>query len=222
VICVNDDGVGIAPERIDGIFEMFAQLDNAIGRAQGGMGIGLSLVRNLVQLHGGTVKARSDGVGKGCELTVTLPLAAAYVLEQVRSDTPQETPANESETWRIVIVEDNRDVRDLLTLKLRKLGHEVIGASDGPEGLQRIMEAKPDLALVDLGLPGMDGFEVANQARHQLGDAVVLVAVSGFGQPDDVRRALEAGFDEHLTKPADVDDIESLLQRLPPRVSPEF
>jgi len=214
VICVQDDGVGIAPERIDGIFEMFAQLDNAIGRSQGGMGIGLSLVRNLVQLHGGSVRAKSDGIGKGCEFIVTLPLAAADVAEQSRRPISHPQVKRDGESRRIVIVEDNKDVRDLLMVKLRRLGHEVIGAGDGVEGLKRITEAKPDVALVDLGLPGIDGFEVASKTRQELGDQVVLVAVSGFGRPEDVRRALEAGFDEHLTKPADVQDIESLLQRI--------
>ncbi len=208
VICVQDDGVGIAPQRIEGIFEMFAQLDNAIGRAQGGMGIGLALVRNLVHLHGGTVTAKSEGIGKGSEFVVRLPLAAEDVIEHSRNAIPPPRSSRETDLRRIVIVEDNKDVRDLLTLKLRRLGHEVIGASDGLEGLKRIKEARPDLAIVDLGLPGMDGFEVASQAREQLGRDVVLVAVSGFGQPEDIRRAFEAGFDEHLTKPADVHEME--------------
>ncbi len=217
VVRIGDDGVGIAPDRLDGIFEMFAQLENAIGRAQGGMGIGLALVRNLVHLHGGTVRAKSDGIGKGSEFTVSLPLAGPEIVAQeTQRKTPRRVPHAVTPARRIVIVEDNKDVRDLLALKLRRLGHEVIGASDGIEGLQRIAEMRPDLALVDLGLPGLDGFAVANRTRQELGNQVILVAVSGFGQPDDVRRALEAGFDEHMTKPADVHDIESLLQRLPP------
>jgi DNA-binding response OmpR family regulator len=122
-------------------------------------------------------------------------------------------------TRRIVIVEDNKDVRDLLRLRLKKLGHDVLDAPDGVEGLRVVLQAKPDLALVDLGLPGIDGFEVAKGIRAELGENVVLVAVSGFGQPDDKRRALEAGFDEHITKPADVKDIESILKRFPPRNS---
>lgn len=214
---VTDDGVGVAPERIDGIFELFAQAENAIGRAQGGMGIGLALVRNLVQLHGGTVNAKSDGVGKGSEFTVVLPLATP----EERAESPRVepvAPATMQPSRRsIVIVEDNNDVRDLLRLKLRRLGHEVKDARDGIEGLSMLLSERPDLALVDLGLPGMDGFAVARQVRQQLGHDVVLVAVSGFGQPDDKRRALDAGFDEHITKPADVHDIENILQRFPPR-----
>ncbi|HEY6894446.1 MAG TPA: response regulator, partial [Rhodanobacteraceae bacterium] len=118
---------------------------------------------------------------------------------------------------KIVIVEDNTDVRELLRLKLRRLGHEVSGVSDGRDGVAEIVESKPDMALIDIGLPGIDGYQVARQVRSHMGDRVVLVAVSGFGQPEDKRKALEAGFDEHLTKPADVNDIENILARFPPR-----
>jgi signal transduction histidine kinase/ActR/RegA family two-component response regulator len=218
VIRVTDDGVGIADDRIGRIFELFAQAENAIGRAQGGMGIGLALVRNLVQLHNGSVCAKSDGVGKGSEFCARLPLATVDALPARVPDTPAyfEAPAA---LRRIVVVEDNPDVRDLLRLKLRRLGHDVADARDGIEGLDVILREKPDLALVDLGLPGMDGYDVARGIREQLGDDVVLVAVSGFGQPDDKRRALEAGFDDHITKPADVNDIENVLRRFPPRVT---
>ena len=224
VLRVRDDGVGIAPDRINGIFELFAQAENAIGRAQGGMGIGLALVRNLVELHNGDVSAKSDGVGKGSEFTVRFPLAKhderaeRRPLVRARPKKAEPLPARS-----IVIVEDNNDVRALLRLKLRKLGHEVNEASDGVEGVRVIVDQKPDLALVDLGLPGIDGFGVAKQVRDSIGHDVVLVAVSGFGQPEDKRRALEAGFDEHITKPADVQDIENNLRRFPPRnsASPE-
>lgn len=221
VIRVTDDGVGIAPERIGVIFELFAQAENAIGRAQGGMGIGLALVRNLVQLHHGSVEAKSDGVGKGSEFTVRIPLATeADLAAQPRAERATAQVHTEPlPARRIAIVEDNSDVRDLLRLKLSRLGHEVVTARDGEEGLQVVLGENPDLALVDLGLPGMDGYAVARQVREQLGDKVVLVAVSGFGQPDDKRRAIESGFDEHITKPADVKDIESVLRRFPPRNS---
>ncbi len=222
VISVKDDGVGIAPERIEGIFELFAQAENAIGRAQGGMGIGLALVRNLVELHGGGVAASSDGVGKGSEFVVRLPRAKEEERRAPRPAEPAVQPTVPHVAARkIVIVEDNADVRDLLRLKLRRLGHTVSDARDGVEGVQVVINEKPDLALVDLGLPGMDGYEVAREVRQKLGHDVVLVAVSGFGQPEDKRRALEAGFDDHITKPADVQDIESVLQRFPPRNSHE-
>jgi CheY-like chemotaxis protein len=216
VVRVTDDGVGIASDRIGTIFELFAQAENAIGRAQGGMGIGLALVRNLLHLHGGTITAHSDGIGKGSEFAVHFPVAAhrESALEPERRAVPRVT--GDGQPRRIVIVEDNADVRELLLLKLRRLGHSVDAVADGLAGVTAIIDGKPDLALVDIGLPGLDGYEVATQVRQFLGPGVVLVAVSGFGQPEDKRKALEAGFDEHITKPADVSDIENLLARLPP------
>lgn len=218
VVRINDDGVGIAPNRIGTIFELFAQAENAIGRAQGGMGIGLALVRNLLQLHGGTIEARSDGIGKGSEFIVRFPLSS----EDNASALPRKEPSPESDgqARRIVVVEDNADVRALLGLKLSRLGHEVHVVGDGVSGVEMIINRRPDLALVDIGLPGIDGYEVATRVRETVGADIVLVAVSGFGQPDDKRRALDAGFDEHITKPADVTDIENLLSRLPQRSNP--
>ena len=218
IVRVKDDGVGIAPDRIGTIFELFAQAENAIGRAQGGMGIGLALVRNLLHLHGGRIEAKSDGVGLGSEFTVHFPIA-----EPTAATAPEPRIAvvasGDGQPRRIVIVEDNADVRELLRLKLKRLGHAVDAVADGIAGVSAIVAAKPDLALVDIGLPGIDGYEVASQVRAMLGKDVVLVAVSGFGQPEDKRKALEAGFDEHITKPADVTDIENLLARLPPRLA---
>lgn len=221
LIRVTDDGVGIAPERIGAIFELFAQAENAIGRAQGGMGIGLALVRNLVELHEGVITAKSEGIGKGSEFAVMLPLATEERLAEATTNKPAASPRTTPlPVRRIAIVEDNKDVRDLLLLKLRRLGHSVLEASDGISGLRLVVENRPDLALVDLGLPGIDGYQLARAVREQLGQDVVLVAVSGFGQPEDKRRALEAGFDEHITKPADVNDIENLLMRFADRNSP--
>jgi signal transduction histidine kinase/CheY-like chemotaxis protein len=215
VVRVEDDGVGIAPDRIGSIFELFAQAENAIGRSQGGMGIGLALVRNLVELQGGTVSASSNGIGKGSAFTIRLPLATA---PPRTAEAPKKSASRPAEGRRIVIVEDNDDVRELLGLKLRRMGHTVKAACDGRSGVDTILSFKPDLALIDIGLPQLDGYQVASHVRSQLGDGVVLVAVSGFGLPEDKRKAAEAGFDEHITKPADVQEIESLLGRLPPRV----
>jgi signal transduction histidine kinase len=212
-IRVKDDGVGIAPDRIGTIFELFAQAENAIGRSQGGMGIGLALVRNLVELHGGSVTASSDGIGKGTEFVIELPCA---------TDRPVDAPAPPPDPAalrprKIVIVEDNVDVRDLLRLKLRRLGHTVEAVGDGVAGIAAIVEGHPHMALIDIGLPRLDGYQVASEVRTKLGRDVVLIAVSGFGQPEDKRKALEAGFDDHITKPADVQDIENLLARFPSR-----
>jgi signal transduction histidine kinase len=212
-IRVKDDGVGIAPDRIGTIFELFAQAENAIGRSQGGMGIGLALVRNLVELHGGSVTASSDGIGKGTEFVIELPCA---------TDRPVDAPAPPPDPAalrprKIVIVEDNVDVRDLLRLKLKRLGHDVDAVGDGVSGVAAIVDGHPHMALIDIGLPRLDGYQVASAVRAKLGSDVVLVAVSGFGQPEDKRRALEAGFDDHITKPADVQDIENLLARFPLR-----
>jgi len=176
------------------------------------MGIGLALVRNLVELHGGTVTARSDGVGKGTELVIELPCATHEVPAEPRPRTMPETPAPPR---KIVIVEDNVDIRDLLGLKLRRLGHAVDAVGDGVSGVQAILDGRPHMALIDIGLPRLDGYQVASAVRSKLGRDIVLVAVSGFGQPDDKKRALEAGFDDHITKPADVQDIENLLARFP-------
>jgi signal transduction histidine kinase/ActR/RegA family two-component response regulator len=215
VICVEDDGVGIAPERIGAIFELFAQAENAIGRSQGGMGIGLALVRNLVELHGGSITAESDGIGKGCKFTIRLPLADATAVASQRPRVQKSKPLDPGR--KIVIVEDNADVRDLLRLKLGKLGHSVDAVADGVAGVEKILTIKPDMALIDIGLPLLDGYQVASQVRSQLGSEVVLVAVSGFGQPEDKKKAIDAGFDDHITKPADVQDIESLFARFPAR-----
>jgi len=208
VIRVKDDGVGIAADRISSIFELFAQAENAIGRSQGGMGIGLALVRNLVELHGGSVKANSDGIGKGTEFIIDFPIADAATPEPKVASAPVIASPR-----TIVIVEDNVDVRDLLRLKLKRLGHSVEAVGDGDSGVRIIVEKRPDMALIDIGLPKMDGYQVAASVRSQLGGDIVLVAVSGFGQPEDNKKALDAGFDEHITKPAGVQDIEELLAR---------
>jgi signal transduction histidine kinase/CheY-like chemotaxis protein len=218
ILRVKDTGVGIEPLRIDRIFGLFTQAENTIGRSQGGMGIGLSLVRSLVELHGGSVAARSDGIGMGSEFTVRLP-AVKRGQRPVPPPVVAPAPPEVRPGFEVVIIEDNPDVRQLLQLKLRRLGHTADGVRDGEEGIERIVHRPPALALVDLGLPGVDGYEVAHQVRARVGGAVYLVALSGFGQPEDKRRALEAGFDEHLTKPADPRTLEGVLDRVRRRVA---
>lgn len=213
VFRVEDTGVGIAQERLDRIFGLFTQAENAVGRTQGGMGIGLSLVRSLVEMHGGSVTAASEGVNMGSAFTVRLPLVRASTPPPPRA-TSDPSIAMDDETFRILVVEDNPDVRSLLEMKLARLGHEVDGVGDGEDGVERILETSPDLALVDLGLPGIDGYEVGARVRAAMGDSIFLVALSGFGQPEDKRRALEVGFDEHITKPADAQALSALLARV--------
>jgi CheY-like chemotaxis protein len=211
---VVDTGVGIDAARIDHIFGLFMQAENAIGRARGGMGIGLSLVRSLVELHEGTVKVASAGIGQGSSFTVTLPLARLDPRPVNESEPAAVSDAVAKSQLSILIVEDNSDVRTLMEKKLRKLGHLVEGFRDGEDGAAAIASQLPELALIDLGLPGIDGYEVANRVREASGHHVYLVALSGFGQPEDKRRALEAGFDEHITKPADVRTLNDLLGRV--------
>lgn len=209
VLRVRDSGKGIPPEMLTRIFDLFMQGEVTIDRSEGGMGIGLTLVRKLVELHGGSVRALSEGRGSGSEFVVRMPASAEAWAPARASSAPAESAPR-----YIVVVEDNRDVRDLLRIKLHHLGHRVDAAEDGATGIERIVSSKPDVALIDIGLPGIDGYEVARQIRAQLGDAVYLIALTGYGQADDRRRAMEAGFNVHLTKPADLADLQNVLGRL--------
>lgn len=213
-IVVSDSGVGIARERIDTIFELFSQAENAIGRSQGGMGIGLNIVRTLATMHGGTVAVKSDGIDKGSTFTATLPLSSEHEVAPVRA--PKRTADGDIAvvpSRRIVIVDDNADIRDLLQIKLKKLGHAVETAGDGHAGLERISETHPDIAIIDIGMPGMDGYEVAKRVREALEGHILLIALTGFGQADDRERAAAAGFDEHLTKPIRVEELQQIFMR---------
>ncbi|HEX7192783.1 MAG TPA: ATP-binding protein [Thermoanaerobaculia bacterium] len=213
-IVVADSGVGIARERIDTIFELFSQAENAIGRSQGGMGIGLNLVRTLVSMHGGRVEVRSDGIDKGSLFTALLPLSSDYKTVPPRAARPHaDGDFAVVPSRRIIIVDDNPDIRDLLQIKLKKLGHAVETAGDGHAGLQRIAEIRPDIAIIDIGMPGMDGYELAKRVRDSLEDGILLIALTGFGQADDRDRAAAAGFDEHLTKPIRVEELQQIFMR---------
>lgn len=208
---VVDTGIGIDAEMLPRVFDLFAQAEQGLDRQGGGMGLGLTLVQRLVTLHGGQVEARSDGVGKGSELVVHLPLAP-----EVGDDAELPEPAPPSHrTRRVVLVEDSDDIRDLFEELLRAAGHDVHSGVDGPHGVEVIVEARPDVAFVDVGLPGFDGYEVARRVRAQLGDDVLLVAMTGYGQASDRARALAAGFDHHLTKPIDVGAVEALVDGAP-------
>lgn len=207
---VRDTGVGIPAEMLERIFEPFTQAAGSLDRSEGGLGLGLALVRGIVDLHGGTVHARSEGAGAGSELVVELPAAAGG---GEASPGAAEPAAERSERRHVVVVEDNPDNRETLVMLLELLGHEVTSACDGPSGARAVLEERPDVAIVDIGLPGFDGYEVARRVRSALGPDVVLVALTGYGQAEDRERARRAGFDVHLTKPADVDRVARAVAR---------
>jgi PAS domain S-box-containing protein len=207
LISVRDDGVGIPANLLPHVFDMFVQGDRTPARSEGGLGIGLTLVKSLVAMHGGTVVARSDGYGRGSEFTIHLP-AEKVKQESVK---PPSRPTMMRTGRRVLVVDDNKDSADSLAMLLRMLGHVVQTANDGPTGLSAAAEHKPEVVLLDIGLPGMDGYEVALQLRRMEDlKGITVVAMTGYGQEEDRRRTLEAGFDHHVTKPADPD----LLQRL--------
>ncbi len=197
VLQVEDEGAGIPPEILPRIFEMFVQGSRSIDRAQGGLGIGLTLVRSLVELHGGTVEAVSAGLDRGSVFTVRLPRVAMTVSPEATA-TPV-IPAGR----RVLIVEDNDDAREMLRLLLEHQGHEVFEAADGAEAIRLVSHVHPELAFIDLGLPLVDGYEVARHIRRQADQPRRLIALTGYGQPEDRQRSLQAGFDEHVVKPVD-------------------
>jgi len=218
VLTVRDTGVGISAYMLGRIFDVFTQAQISIDRSKGGLGLGLTLVRNLVCMHGGSVEARSEGIGMGSEFLVRIPLL-------VGAQRPTRvTPCAEGETAtppsaglqptvrRVLIVEDIKDARETLQELLELQGYEVETASNGPEGLAMLLESPPDVALIDIGLPGMSGYEIASRARMEPRVAGVrLVALTGYGQPEDRQRALDAGFDAHVVKPIDPAALERML-----------
>ena len=192
---------------LETIFDLFVQNDRTLDRADGGMGVGLTLVRTLVAMHGGTVSARSDGIGRGSEFVVRLPLTT-----ELGPAVTTERPSAVLAGTRVLIVEDNSDSREMLAQLLRMDGCNVTVAVDGNQGLESIRREKFDLALVDIGLPGIDGYEVARQVRGGSGrNGVYLVALTGYGRPEDRLAVLEAGFDEHLVKPVKPSELARVL-----------
>jgi signal transduction histidine kinase len=208
VLRVKDTGVGISPEMLPNVFDLFTQAPGAMDRAPGGMGIGLTLVQRLAELHRGTVKAASAGVGKGSEFVVRLPLLEGPAEEAA----PARARAVLQAPLHVLVVEDNPDSRDLLQLALEQMGYSVDPCSDGTSAINRALARRPDAMLVDLGLPGRDGYEVARAVRGALGSRVRLVALTGYGQPGDRERAFAAGFDDFLVKPAEMDAVDRALR----------
>jgi signal transduction histidine kinase len=211
VVRVKDNGVGIEPEMLGQVFNLFTQVGRSLGKAQGGLGIGLTLVRQLVELHGGTVTVRSDGPGKGSEFEVRLPAAAAAADPE-----PAKTPTRNGDGRHILIVEDNADARSTLETLLRLLGHRVEVASTGKDAVERALACRPEVALIDLGLPEMDGYAVARKLRADLGRGVRLVALTGHALEEDRRRTHEAGFDGHLVKPVELTELSRVLDHPAP------
>jgi CheY-like chemotaxis protein len=189
-------------------FEPFAQVDASLDRAQGGLGLGLALVRSIIQLHGGHVEAQSDGLEKGSTFVVRLRRHSEEVGSAPRACL--ETPINARK--KVVVVEDNEDIRELFAELLSQAGHEVACAEDGPGGLHEMLTLEPDIAFIDVGLPGFDGLELARRARAS-GSNAYLIALTGYGQAEDKKRTHEAGFNDHLVKPALDSDVERAILR---------
>jgi signal transduction histidine kinase/CheY-like chemotaxis protein len=210
VVRVTDNGTGITPELLPHVFDLFTQAELSPERTGGGLGIGLTLVKRLVELHGGTITAHSAGAGQGAEFTVRLPLAPAGE-EAVAA--PAEAGPKAAAGRHVLIIEDNADGRESLAVLLRMLGHRVDVAENGTRGIERALAARPEIALIDLNLPDVDGYQVAQRLRASLGRAILLAALTGSGQPEDRRRTSEVGFDVHLTKPVELDELEQVLKR---------
>ncbi|MFN3652153.1 MAG: ATP-binding protein [Armatimonadota bacterium] len=219
LLSVADQGIGIPPDQLPHIFELFTQVERSLDRSQGGLGLGLPLVRSLAQLHGGSVEARSEGSDRGSEFIVRLPLSEATVLPPDRAQpapngTSPALPA--SGRCRVLLVEDNPDGRETLRDLLELWGYEVRLAEDGEEGLRMALADPPDIALLDIGLPKLDGYHLARELARRLdGTRPRMIAMTGYGQPEDRRRALSSGFDDHLVKPVDPDELRRVLEQLP-------
>ena len=203
VLRVKDSGVGIPAELLPHVFDVFVQGETSLDRSQGGLGIGLALVRQLALLHGGTVTADSDGSGSGSTFVIQLPQAVSTEATTGESAVPA-SPVH----YRVLLIEDNEDGREMMSMMLASYGNQVLKAADGFEGLRIAALDKPDIALVDIGLPGMDGYEVARRLRADPGTREIkLIALTGYGLEEDYQRAMKAGFDMHLVKPVNTDHL---------------
>ena len=211
-LSVVDEGVGIPAALLPHVFERFVQGEQALQRESGGLGLGLAIAKNLVEMHGGTITAESAGAGRGSRFTLTLPLVEPAAIAPTDAPLPAVVPARAA---RILIVDDNDDAAQSLALVLRLEGHEVCTARDGDEALRLLDEFVPQAAVLDIGLPKMNGYELAAALRADPRTrSVALIALTGYGRAPDRRRALDAGFDEHLVKPVELDALLATLHRL--------
>jgi signal transduction histidine kinase len=206
VVRVRDNGIGIQPKHLDSVFEMFMQVDRSSRHSQGGLGIGLTLARSLVAMHGGQINAHSAGPGKGSEFVVTLPALARSEVTQQAEPAPARLPAR-----RVLVVDDNRDAADTLSTLLRTLGVTVDVAYSGRAALDAVGTFAPDTVLLDIGMPDMDGYETSRRIRARYPNELQLVALTGWGQDEDLRQSRAAGFDHHLVKPPDIERLREIL-----------
>jgi CheY-like chemotaxis protein len=212
VIRVQDNGIGVAPDRLPEMFELFTQGERSIARSEGGLGLGLTIVKRLTEMHNGRIEASSEGIDKGSSFTIYLPLAAAPP-PGIRAE-PANGPAKAAKKRRIIVVDDNVDTAQALVRLLKRAGHELYIAHDGYAALEKARACSPEVVLLDIGLPEMDGYEVAARMREEPRCAnALIVALSGYGQDEDRRRSKAAGFDYHLVKPADLNELKELVSR---------
>jgi PAS domain S-box-containing protein len=212
-LSVKDTGIGLEPEALSGLFAMFSQVNSALARSEGGLGIGLALVKGLIELHGGTINARSDGPGLGSEFTIHLP--GAVVTPSASGTAVEEAPrpSPKDARHRVLVVDDNSDAADSLGMLLEMDGYSVSVGHSGEEALQMARQTRPNAMILDIGMPDMTGYEVARRIRaERWGGEMYLIAATGWGQQEDKARAIASGFDHHLTKPVDPDEVQKLLQ----------
>jgi signal transduction histidine kinase len=207
VVRVVDTGIGISPDLLPRVFDLFTQGERGLDRSQGGLGIGLTVVKRLAELQGGSVEVTSAGAGRGTAVTVRFPS-----IERPPIPAPESEPPTAVRRRRVLLAEDQPEAREMLCIALRSAGHEVFDAADGPGAVAELSRCRPDVAVIDIGLPGYDGYEVARHVRRtDGGDAVYLIALTGYGQPQDKQRAEDAGFDLHIVKPVDLDHLTALI-----------
>ncbi len=219
IVRVRDTGVGIPPDLLPRVFDLFTQGDRSIDRSRDGLGIGLTLSRRLVEMHGGAIEARSEGVGRGSEFAVRLPVFLHHGLPPDEEAAPARSLGRSSRPLRVLVVDDSEDTTELLGTLLEMAGHSIQVAHTGPSALEVAAAFRPDAVILDIGLPGLDGYQVAQRLREDPAlKSVTLIAATGYGQEEDLRRSREVGFDQHLVKPIDPGELQRLLAELAGRV----